>query len=152
VATRRTPFVVPVLVYLDNGAGSDVSDPAQNATAEILVPPVTNSHAGRAQSDTPALLQRTAQLLEPELLCDEKVVACGDLLKEVASWPRVAVVAPDAAPEISAPLGWVLSESSMDRMDAAMTKQATQTCAQVPNSLCTRGFGRLKDVLDLLDS
>ncbi|CAN5466924.1 hypothetical protein BH23ACT6_BH23ACT6_09760 [soil metagenome] len=49
--------IVPILVYLDNGRGSDLVQPPPSAVAELLVPPVGAMRGRSSQQSTTALLQ-----------------------------------------------------------------------------------------------
>ncbi|KUG57065.1 hypothetical protein AVL62_15875 [Serinicoccus chungangensis] len=92
--------VVPIVVYLDNGRGSDLVQPPPEPVAEVLVPLVGNGSAALTQKDTPALLQRARELT-------------GAVSPDV---PTVYVVTQASRPAVEAPLGWVLSPASREDM------------------------------------
>jgi hypothetical protein len=146
--------VVPVVVYLDNGTGSDLTAPTRKITSELLVPPVATGRAGKAQSDTPALLQRVGNLISPTNLWDDTLTNSDGYEEAVRSWRPlpVIVVHQSTVPAVTAPLGWVLSADSIATMDQALKDQSETSCVgRTQDALCVRGFGSLKDVLDLLE-
>ncbi len=126
--------IVPVVVYLDNGVGSDLKLSAGLTKIEALVPSTANKRAGKAQADTPALLTRLQDLVAASGLCTKPAVGadatCESLRTRIGEvWPRRVTVAHQRATmSVSAPLGWVLSRASMTAMDAAVDEQAADTC------------------------
>ncbi|WP_298752096.1 hypothetical protein [uncultured Serinicoccus sp.] len=99
-AQDPTARVVPIVVYLDNGRGSDLVQPPPEPVSEVLVPLVGNGSAASTQKDTPALLQRARELT---------VAVSPDV-------PTVYVVTQASRPAVEAPLGWVLSPASREDM------------------------------------
>ncbi len=62
------------------------------------------------------------------------------------------VVDRSAQPEVTAPLGWVLSTASMTALDSAMQHQVNTTCETSPTEpACLRGYGTLGDLLGSLE-
>jgi hypothetical protein len=153
-AAAPPQVLVPIVVYLVDDGGRDVAAPPAAPTAEALVPLIANSRAGRMQENPQSLLQRAAALTAGTQLCDPSIPGCGALVTAATTWAphRVDVVYPETAPAVTAPLGWVLSQGSRDTMTAAMTRQATLTCAQAGprDPICQRGYGRLADLLALM--
>lgn len=148
-------LIVPLVVYLDNGTGSDVSSPTRNITSELLVPPVGSSRAGFAQADTPALLQRAASLTATDRLWAPDVPDSEQLAAAITRWrPRpVVVVNQSTSPAITAPLGWVLSQDSVSTMDKALKEQSELRCrpnAEGASALCRNGIGTLWDAREIL--
>lgn len=156
LAQPEPEMVVPLVVYLDNGGGSDLAAPSRDLTNELLVPPVGNQRAGFAQADTPALLQRAAALTEPDRLwsTDEESADLADAVADEIDLVRprgVVVVHQSTFPAVTAPLGWVLSRDSMTSMDRALARQLERCDTTAPqNVLCRRGFGSLGDALAFL--
>lgn len=114
--------IVPIVVYLDNGRGSDLVQPPPSPVAELVVPLVGTSAAGQTQKDTPALLQRARGLTA--------AVAGPDIA-------TVYVVTQPSKPAVEAPLGWVLSPPSRDDMDASLAdgvRMAQARCGPEPES------------------
>ncbi len=157
LASPSPSLVVPVVVYLDNGTGTDLRvDPPQR-TPELLVPLRTSSRAASALVDTPALLR------EAERLVSARSVLPGGAEVEpiraaVDGWRRhgAFVVHQSTVPAVTAPLGWVLSQQSIETMDRALTRQAT-TSADGPAgarpagaSPVLSGRGSLADALALV--
>ncbi|GAA1138955.1 hypothetical protein GCM10009583_05790 [Ornithinicoccus hortensis] len=151
-------LVVPLVVYLDNGTGSDLAAPRNNLTNELLVPPVANSRAAKSQSDTGALLQRVAALTGPWRLGLGATIGPDvphpEIVEAIEQWRphSVVVVNQTTFPSVTAPLGWVLSQDSMDTLDEAMQRQVESRCdpATTRDVLCARGFGTLGDALAVL--
>ena len=152
------PFVYPVVVYLDNGYGADVSA-ATKVTSELLIPPTAAMRAGKAQAQPPALLRRAAALVDTSSLCDPTVPRCISITETLAP-RRVFVVHPATTPSVTAPLGWVLSDISQTSMNKAMTAQATTGCAApqadpsaepaAVRSICADGYGSMQNLVELL--
>lgn len=109
--------VVPIVVYLDNGRGSDLVQPPPEPVAEALVPLIGNSNAATTQKGTSALLQRAHELttaVRPDL-------------------PTVYVVTQASRPAVEAPLGWVLSPASRKDMLGSLDEgvaEATRHCQE----------------------
>mgnify|MGYP002401065095 FL=1 len=105
--------VLPIVVYLDNGRGSDLAPPPPGTLPELLVPPLGLRNARGSQQSPTAWLQRAGEL-------------------SVGRDPlpaRVFVVAQDSAPGVQAPLGWVLSAASRADMDRSI-RVAVERAAQ----------------------
>ena len=164
LATAETPdLVVPVVVYLDNGSGSDLAGPGASPTSELLVPLVTLARAGTAQNDAQSLLQRVAALVEPSSLWSSDAATQERRERAeaaVAGWRShpAYVVHQSTEPSLTVPLGWVLSSDSLATMDAALSarSQPAARCGSGEHAatsrdvLCRRGFGSLADLLDTL--
>lgn len=176
----RPTLVVPVVVYLDNGTGSDFTVPSVQVADELLVPWTANGRARTQQSSAPTLLQRADALVATPGLVDGALLAgtaCGEqrLAAELCAladaarqeidrwreWP-VVVVHQSTTPSVTAPLGWVLSEDSMRTMDQALREQALTRCravepvgTQAPvtraaGAWCDLGYGTFGDLLGML--
>jgi hypothetical protein len=152
--TNLPQIVVPLVVYLDNGTGSDLMAPTRKVTNELLVPPVGKSRAQLAQYNAPALLQRAGTLASTDAMwgpsgATTDVVSAVSLVRP----PPVVVVDQSTFPAVTAPLGWVLSQSSITTMKTALAEQATSLCdanrAQ-RDALCANGFGTLADAISKL--
>ena len=74
-ARARSSSIVPFVVYLDNGTGSDLAAPTYENTSEFLVPPLTILRSFDGQADTAALLQQAASLVDADRLWNPKPVA-----------------------------------------------------------------------------
>ncbi|MBD3784975.1 MAG: hypothetical protein IE926_18835, partial [Micrococcales bacterium] len=120
-----TPLVVPVLVYLDNGSGSDLSADPAGATNEVLVPLLTKGAATAALSSTDTQLHRSLAVLATDGVlpgcADDTTGACA----AVERWrgPAVKVFYQPTRPSIAAPLGWVLSDESLRTLRCARDDQ-----------------------------
>ncbi len=177
-ASTTPTLIVPVLIYLDNGTGSDVRPRTAETTEEPLVPLIGKLRAATQQSDTPTLLQRAATLIAPSSLwdvttcsaptrvstpeqaeadaqakaeCDARLVTADQLVQQRRPYAAV-VVHESTLPSIVAPLGWTLSRDSIRTMDRALDNQASMPCAATPGDLmCSRGFGSLADLFATLE-
>ena len=131
------PVVVPILVYLDNGTGSDVRRDPGAPPVEVLIPPLTKGAATATLTSPESNLQRAAAMFGADQLgLDPSTAAL------VEGWRpnATAVVYAASVPSVAAPLGWVLSRQAMDAMDAAI--------AEIPPAL--PGQASLGDVLLML--
>ena len=126
--------VVPVLAYFDNGTGSDLVTRPGGVNLEVLVPPITILGAKSALVSASSELQRAAALLGTAQLFSPGEDP-GAVADAVTSWrgPSVFVVYQRTQPSIAAPLGWVLSGTSMQSMDDALADQ-TPVCRLAPDT------------------
>jgi hypothetical protein len=138
-------LIVPVVMYFDNGTGETSPPNPLPATPEILVPSTTDGRAKAALVDTPALLRNSARLVATSELGWAGGPRYGrlgrrDRRSSVAA--ASVVVQQSTFPAVTAPLGWVLSQQSMDTMDRALGLQATRrrstTTSGRPRSPTTR--------------
>jgi len=134
-------LVVPVVVSVENTprVSRRTATKAQ-AVPEALVPIVGGLRRGATLSDTDSLIERTQNSTADWLpcattTCAAQFAAINELLDD-----RAVIVAPAQAPQIAAPLGWVLSEASraslnnsLDAQKRCQTDSPTMDCA----------FGRL---------
>ena len=156
-------LVVPLLVYFDNGTGSDLVSRPGGIDLEVLVPPITLLGAKGNLVSASSELQRASELLSTTQLWDQGL-APGDLAATVSTWrgSSVYVISQATKPGIAAPLGWVLSDESMTEMDKALVDQdavcqlsvgaatkAVDTCPTTTSK--PQSVGTLTQLLDLLD-
>ncbi|HMS35753.1 MAG TPA: hypothetical protein PKA93_01205 [Arachnia sp.] len=109
--------VLPIVVYLDNGRGSDLAPSPPGTLPELLVPPVGLRNGRGSQQSPTAWLQRAKEL-------------------SVGRDPlptRVFVVAQDSVPGVQAPLGWVLSAASRADMDRSIGIAAERAAQHGPD-------------------
>lgn len=128
--TRTEPLVVPIVVYLANGENLVKQAPVGGgAVSELAVPPRTYFAAKTALTQTDALLARARDAVELSGFCpgDESDPVCSALRTAFPS--RVVVVDRATEPEVSAPLGWVMSEASLDSLEHAISAQVLTRCA-----------------------
>jgi len=67
---------------------------------------------------------------------------------------QLFLVAPGVVPQISAPLGWVLSPASQEALNDALSREAGYRCTldkNGPVGLCEPGVGHLGDLLAFTD-
>ncbi|WP_377642006.1 hypothetical protein [Oryzobacter terrae] len=136
--STSAPLLVPVLLYLDNGSGSDLTASAAGATNEVLVPLLTKGAATATLSSTDTQLHRglaafaTSRAVPGCLPADPDDPASpgnpssGDpVCGAVDAWrgSAVKVFFQPTRPSISAPLGWVLSNQSLRTLRCARDDQ-----------------------------
>ncbi len=115
-------LVAPVLVYLDNGTGSDLAVQPAGLDLEVLVPPLTLLSAKKELYSARSQLTRAENLLATNQLWDasepqaEAATAAVDALRQ----SPVAIIFQATTPQVAGPLGWVLSTASMQSMDSAL--------------------------------
>ncbi|MDQ2796571.1 MAG: hypothetical protein M3Y06_05325 [Actinomycetota bacterium] len=144
-------LVVPVVMYFDNGTGGDLVVDPPSPTPELLVPTTTTGRAKSALVDTPALLRESARLIAVSSLFDADDAPPSSLTTQIEQWrPKpVVVVHQSTFPAVTAPLGWVLSQESIDTMDRALAQQAElgDTASAVPSVTAN---GSLADAIRLV--
>ena len=146
----------PVLVYFDNGRGSDLAARPSSRTQEFLVPPKTVLGGTKVLFGADAQLRRVQQLFAADqLFAGRGSVAAIDAVNK---WrPTTTYVAYQAtAPSTSAPLGWVLSEASYKALERAAKNQprlarkgdtpADQSPASGLGVMQEKGYGSLTDL------
>ena len=103
--------VLPIVIHLDNGRGSDLLPMVPETHSELLVPLVGLLHAGGTQKSPTAWLQRSLELHQGR----------GNVAKA-----QVFTITQGTEPAIEAPLGWVLSKASRDDMDDSLARAVTR--------------------------
>lgn len=118
-------IVVPVLLYFDNGTGSDLIAREIKSKPEILVPVLTALGAKESLYSANSQLQRADAMLATEQLWVDAAVLPADIADAIDAWRRhtIYVLYQATKPSVAAPLGWVLSQRSMDTMDQALNAQ-----------------------------
>ena len=152
------PLVVPFMVYLSNG-DSDTVHPAlnQGPASDVALPVTTLAKGGKALSGPNALLERAQQAVGVGSFCAPQTSSADDARTarleracaalDVAFPRRVIVVDRLPRPEISAPLGWALSQSSRLTLNAAVDYQVKARCGE-PTSppTCRLGYAPLGEL------
>lgn len=149
----REALVIPLVVFLTNEqatAGRLTPPPALQS--ELLLPAVGYLRGSATLTRTDALLQRVSTTVRTRSICPPSGAGPVDCDAAADAFPRrVIVVDRTAQPEVTAPLGWVLSQASMTGLDRAMQAQVDTTCATAPTTpACLRGYGTLGDLLGYL--
>jgi hypothetical protein len=146
------PFIVPFVVYLANG-DQDTAHPEldQGPTSEVALPLRTYLRGGVSLSKPAALLERSRELVKLNSFCQAPgsvaglADACGAL--ESALPRRVIVVDRLPQPEVAAPLGWSLSQSSRSALNAAIDAQVEARCDRRPSPpSCRLGYAPLGEL------
>ncbi|MEP6478126.1 MAG: hypothetical protein ABJB03_01950 [Rhodoglobus sp.] len=150
------PFVVPILVYVSNAPGFDVSAPVGGTRPELLVPFAALQSAKVAQVSPSAWLTRVEDGLANVCPTDSTSSAdCLAAVDEVHGSVRqgIAVVAPSTSPAVAVPLGWSLSAFSRAhlRQEAEVQSECGMAAHPELDETCHAGDGyaKLGDVLDL---
>jgi hypothetical protein len=144
------PFVVPVVVYITNHAGADVTATPDGTRPEALIPLSALLGAPKALLTAGAWLTRLSTTLGN--VCPPIDPVCESAVDELrVEVPQgVAVVQPSTTPSISVPLGWTLSSFSRTRLRIeAETQAACGKEGSTVSCFTGGGYGRLGDVLDL---
>ncbi|MEU0092262.1 hypothetical protein [Kribbella sp. NPDC006257] len=164
VAAGTGEFVVPVVVYIENGTGPDFSA-ARDETPrydsrvtpgtgsewpnnlvlvpEGVVPLVTKFVTAKGdQTKSPEMLSELGRKLTPASLCTSSTL-CNQLAAQVPN--TLIVVHQSKEPSLSAPLGWVLSETSQNHLNDDLTTQAGAGCSDP-----TCGYSTLADLVNIL--
>ncbi|HEY5978778.1 MAG TPA: hypothetical protein VIT41_04005, partial [Microlunatus sp.] len=154
VAGRTTePLIIPFVVFLTNQqATTGRLTPPPALQSELLLPAVGYLQGSATLTRTDALLQRVSTTVRTRSICPPSNGGPIDCDATADAFPRrVIVVDRTAQPEVTAPLGWVLSQASMTGLDRAMLAQVSTTCATAPTTpSCLRGYGTLGDLLGYL--
>jgi hypothetical protein len=120
------PDVLPYVVYIQNSPGAYLAPRAQESVPELAVPAA--GFATRATQVTPnSWIQRTMASLG-------------------MSSDQVVIAAAGTSPSVTVPLGWGLSEATVDQLRAAAREQASSATCTVPEWSEYRCVG---DLLDL---
>jgi hypothetical protein len=119
-------LLVPLVAYLDNDSGTDKSAAKRDISNEFLLPPLARLRAGSGAVADEANLQRSSDLVAPDRICP---LGDSDCIQAVESIPgRIYDVYPASRPQISAPLGWVLSTVSREAIADALNQQERTPC------------------------
>lgn len=156
-STATGPLLVPVLVYLDNGAGSDIAKAPGGDKNEVLVPLLTKGAATAGLSATDAQLHRALEVFGTASVvpgCDTAPLTAAvapqtpaadlppveqvcDALEEWRGAP-VKVFYQPSRPSIAAPLGWVLSSQSLTTLECARDQQVAPVLEPVAGACDAR--------------
>lgn len=152
-------LVVPLVMYLGNSPRpAAVPAPVPPLTAEPILPLNTESAAPANLAVSDTLLQRIGDMIGNGqwLACPQNDDACTAALMQTHQvvGDQLFLVAPAVVPQISAPLGWVLSPASQAALNNALSREAGYRCTLDKNALaglCEPGVGHLGDLLALTD-
>lgn len=152
-------LVVPLVMYLGNSPrAATVTAPVPALAAEPTLPLSTQSAGPATLAVSDTLLQRIGGLIGNGqwLACPPDDSGCANMVTEaqqVVGGQQLFLVAPGVVPQVSVPLGWVLSPASQQSLNQALTAEARYRCAagarNVPENMCEPGVGHLGDLLAL---
>jgi hypothetical protein len=112
---------------------------------EAVVPLVTKFFTAKGDSTSSReLLSEVARKLTPDSLCTSSAL-CDQLRTQKQLPNNVFVVHQSKQPSLSAPLGWVLSETSQSDLNGDLALQADKGCP----APC-RAYPTLRDLTDIL--
>ncbi|KRA32383.1 MULTISPECIES: hypothetical protein [unclassified Nocardioides] len=167
LAAGTGSLILPMVVYLDNGPATSFGiDQRGGSIAESLIPLWAISAAATRQAPTSALLRQGADAAERFLCSEPSVVApvadptpCQQLLQQQTPEPQVFVVHQATQPTLSAPLGWVLSDASVEDLVSDMAEARSTGCptdasasTEPADPVCVDGHGTLFDLRKRLES
>jgi hypothetical protein len=149
--------VVPLVMYLGNSPRAvAVPEPVPPLDQEPTIPLTTKSAATGNLLVSDTLLQRIGGVIGNGqwMGCAQADAACGATVTQAQRvvGDQLYLVAPGVAPQISAPLGWVLSPASQASLQGALNREAGYRCVPGQNvaaGLCEPGVGHLGDLLAL---
>jgi hypothetical protein len=150
-------LVVPVVVYLGNSPRpAPVTSPV-TLVQEPFVPRHGKSAATAELGTSDTLLQRLLGLAGNGqwLQCAPGLTGCAaaESAAQKTVGDQIIFVAPRIQPQISPPLGWVLSADSINALNTALTAEAANRCLPPSQpAQCPPGVGRLGDLLQLIPS
>ncbi|KRF41948.1 hypothetical protein ASH01_17870 [Terrabacter sp. Soil811] len=152
--SAKPDLIVPVVIYLDNGTGTDLRAEPPQKTPELLVPQRTTGRAKASLVDTPALLREAERLISADSILPEGQDVAA-VRAAVEGWRRhsVVLVHESTVPAVTAPLGWVLSQQSIQTMNRALAQQAAPApkVESVNQAPVVSGRGRLADAIALVE-
>jgi hypothetical protein len=143
-AQREGAPIVPLVLYIRNEVGADVTAQSTAASSELLVPLLALSTKDALTSDN-AWLQRLSSSLAD--VCDPTDVKCRwgveEAREDVAG--GIAVAVPSTRPAVIPPLGWTLSDTSQVLLAVESDAQMAPTCDGDRDT----SYGRLGDLMNL---
>ncbi|MEU4194174.1 hypothetical protein AB0E69_19930 [Kribbella sp. NPDC026611] len=139
------PFVVPVVLFLEDEARTDIVHPPHGLSTELFVP-LAGLHAKDVQASSGTWLQRLATSIDEPCPSTEPDACRAAVWAVHSAVPNGVVIAtPVTQPSVEAPLGWTLSQDSINRLTSALDEQATKCPTVRPG-----GYACLNELLNLL--
>ena len=154
-STRRGDgaLVVPYLVYIQNSPGAYLAPRAQESVPELAVPAA--GFGTKATQVTPntwiqrAMASLGELCLPGDAACAAEVAPLADPPRpELATSTRVIIAAAGTEPSVTVPLGWGLSDATVDQLLAAARAQASSETCAVPAWSEYRCVGELLALFD----
>lgn len=138
------PFVVPMVLYLEDETRKDIASGPEDLSPELFVPLVGRG-AKDVQTSTPTWLQRVSDAYADPCPATGDT-ACRAAVQQVrnAIEGGVVVATPLTRPSVDAPLGWTLSQDSRSQLKRGLDEQAAGCEVQAGRYTC------LRTLLDLL--
>ena len=128
--SAQPDLIVPVVIYLDNGTGTDLRAEPPQKTPSCSCPSARQGARSHRSSTPRRCCAKPNGSSRPSPSCLEGRTSTA-VRTAVEGWRphSVVLVHESTFPAVTAPLGWVLSQQSIETMDRALAQQA----AQVPN-------------------
>lgn len=161
VPGQPVTLVVPVTVYLGNSVQPARQMVIPARTPEVTVPTSAQSKGAATElTGTDALLQNAGAATSASawLTCGSADVVCStaQAIARAAVPNPLIMVTPKEFPGVAAPLGWLLSHSSQQALEAALQRDLSdnpcgpyQRSYLTQRSYCLPGVGGLADLLAL---
>ncbi len=147
------PYVVPVVMFVSNDSGKDVTAALNTTRAEVLVPIAAKLSASAAQVTPAAWLTRLSAQLSSVCPATANQSDCHTALGGVQGLvpQSIAVVSPSTDPSVAVPLGWTLSAFSRTRLrvEAELQVSCTEQNSEAAPCLTNGEYGGLGGVLAL---
>lgn len=145
VSTAEHPYIVPIVVYISNSPGGDISAAQVSPWTDVQIAGNAQPAGHSAQNSDRAWLQRIAAQIAQA--CSD--ARCTRAVKTVQTriGRGVAVVAPRTSPTVTAPLGWALSEVSLRAIDDEVEDLMRVAARRWPT-----GYGELAHVVEVLNA
>ena len=116
------PIVIPVVMFVSNEPGADVTTDTSQSRPEVLAPLAALDGAGSVQSSPSAWLTRLSTSLDDVCVNDERCdTAVASFRDRIPG--SIVVVSPSTTPSITVPLGWTLSAFSRSRLRVEADQQ-----------------------------
>ena len=149
----ENPIIVPLVLWVSNGPGSDVLAASGRARPEWVAPIVTLMSAKGAQLEPVAWLSRLADQLDRRAVCGGFGSSCWAGVNAVQALipTSVAVASQATQPATSVPLGWTLSWFSRSRLGDAAEAQGDCMDSSSTASAACRASGDYSSLGALID-
>lgn len=145
-APAKGPYVVPIVLFLEDEARTDIVRPPRGLSTEAFVP-LAGLNAKAVQTSSGTWLQRLSTAIADPCAQADAGKNCRAAVGAVREhMPNgVVVVTPATKPSVEAPLGWTLSPDSINQLQNAINDQASGCRSDLPGKYAC--LSRLLEVL-----
>lgn len=116
-------YILPLVLYIQNEPGADITPPANERTTELLVP-LAGQKAKDLQTESSTWAQRLQTVSK---VCSPGDAACENsvdsILSALPGRSPFITANPNSLPAVDPPLGWTLSEMSRKRLGDALKEE-----------------------------